>query len=348
MSQPSLASTAAPAPPCSIEWRGLGDLTVFNAPKADWLWQGFLARGAVTLLTSQWKTGKTTLLSVLLARMHSGGSLAGLAVSPASVAVVSEESPVHWQSRRERLDFGPRARLACRPFTGKPDAALWQSLIEALAQPWEGQPADVVVLDTLSAFLPRGGESHADLMLNLLRSLERLTAQGQAVLLLHHPRKGVSRQGQAARGTGSLTSYVDISIEMTTVSKASADRRRRLAAYSRFEATPRELYLELDEAGCDYAVVNEPLADKVVADLDFLIDLVRMHERQLTRKQIWSLWPEPGRPSEVTLWRWLDRLVADGRLVQFGTGSNRNPLRYQPPGPELPYVPDPYAWAAEL
>src|SRR5262245_48030408 len=33
----------------------------------DWLWQGYLLPGAVTLLTSLWKSGKTTLLAVLLA-----------------------------------------------------------------------------------------------------------------------------------------------------------------------------------------------------------------------------------------------------------------------------------------
>jgi len=45
-----------------------------------WVWQGYLAPGSITLLTSQWKAGKTTLLSVLLARMGDGGTLAGLPV----------------------------------------------------------------------------------------------------------------------------------------------------------------------------------------------------------------------------------------------------------------------------
>lgn len=47
--------------------------------KMAWLWHGYLAPGNITLLTSQWKTGKTTLLSVLLARLKEGGTLAGLA-----------------------------------------------------------------------------------------------------------------------------------------------------------------------------------------------------------------------------------------------------------------------------
>ncbi len=40
------------------------------APQLRWLWQGYLAAGAVTLLTSQWKIGKTTLLALVLAPRH--------------------------------------------------------------------------------------------------------------------------------------------------------------------------------------------------------------------------------------------------------------------------------------
>src|SRR5262249_47759318 len=61
------------------------------AASRPWLWQGYLAPGNVTLLTSQWKSGKTTLIAVLLARLKTGGSLAGLSVVPARAAVITEE-----------------------------------------------------------------------------------------------------------------------------------------------------------------------------------------------------------------------------------------------------------------
>src|SRR2546429_9965670 len=68
----------------------------------DWLWRGILAPGEFPLLTSQWKTGKTTLLSLLLARMKAGGSLLGLPVASASAIVVSEESALLWRQRQQR------------------------------------------------------------------------------------------------------------------------------------------------------------------------------------------------------------------------------------------------------
>ena len=58
----------------------------------DWLWRGYLAAGNVTLLTSQWKAGKTTLLALLLDRLRVGGLMAGLPVRAGKAVVVSEES----------------------------------------------------------------------------------------------------------------------------------------------------------------------------------------------------------------------------------------------------------------
>ncbi len=93
-----------------------------SAQNVDWIWQGYLARGATTLLTSQWKAGKTTLVSILLARMAAGGQLGGLPVAKSSAAVVSEERLENWRRRHDRLDFGNDLCFLCRPFPARPRA----------------------------------------------------------------------------------------------------------------------------------------------------------------------------------------------------------------------------------
>ena len=47
----------------------LHDLRGAAESKPSWLWEGYLMPGGVTLLTSLWKSGKTTLLALLLARL---------------------------------------------------------------------------------------------------------------------------------------------------------------------------------------------------------------------------------------------------------------------------------------
>ena len=63
------------------------------------------ARGHVTLLTRLWKTGKTTLLGVLLRHLRRGGTLAGCEVAAGRAVVVSEDPPVLWKMRDAQLDF---------------------------------------------------------------------------------------------------------------------------------------------------------------------------------------------------------------------------------------------------
>src|SRR5262249_692479 len=61
-----------------------------------WLWHGLLGSGKLTLLTSLWKSGKTTLLAHLLARRRHGGDFLGLAVVPGVSLIVSEEARDLW------------------------------------------------------------------------------------------------------------------------------------------------------------------------------------------------------------------------------------------------------------
>src|SRR5262245_49468462 len=82
------------------------ELAAAAEARVSWLWHGYVAHGNVTLLTSQWKSGKTTLVSVLLVRRRAGGTLAGQRVARGKTVVVSEEGPVHWNTRRGKLNFG--------------------------------------------------------------------------------------------------------------------------------------------------------------------------------------------------------------------------------------------------
>jgi RecA-family ATPase len=178
----------APAPAGDLAPAIWGDdLERVAGATTSWLWDGYLARGNVTLLTSQWKSGKTTLLSVLLARRESGGQLAGRAVAAGRTAIVSEESPVLWNERRRKLGFGPSVGLLCRPFAAKPTREEWLALIDRLTDLGTARGVDLAVIDALATFLPGRDEANAGAMLDSLLPLQRLTERGMAVLLLHHP-----------------------------------------------------------------------------------------------------------------------------------------------------------------
>jgi hypothetical protein len=331
------------------------------ANQIKWLWQGYLAPGNVTLLTSQWKAGKTTLLAMLLDRLRAGGSLAGLPVRPGKAVVVSEESPAHWALRDQRFQFTDQVCFLCRPFNGKPRPEQWQTLLDRLQALHRQFRLDLAVIDTLAAFLPAGSENQADAMLNALLPLQRLTNEGLAVLAMHHPRKREAPGGMAARGSGALTGFADILLEMHWYAEAAEDdRRRRLLAWSRYDETPRQLVLELNAAGTDYSVLEEADADAANAAAEKVKEephwlgsplwlVLENASTKLTRQGILGLWPpDHPRPGPVPLWRMLGAAVERGDLKRDGAGTRADPFFYWLPALEERWRQDPLAGLAQL
>jgi hypothetical protein len=306
------------------------DLAAASSGPVTWLWHGFLAPGYITLLTSQWKSVKTTLLAVLLSRLNAGGSLAGQALLQGKAAVASEESYSMWDERHRRLDFADRVCFICRPFSDKPSRPEWLALVDRLAGLCTGKGVNLVVIDSLTYFYPGRSENQAPLMMETLMPLQRLTALGAAVLVLHHPTKREAHPGLAARGSGALPAHVDVLMEMRWYARgAEADRRRRLNGYSRFEQTPRELLIELDHAGSDYRVLTETPTDDFPDNWKLLRLVLEDADYKLTRRQVMDEWPPDfEKPAKATLWRWLEQAVARDLVRHEGSGRKSHPFRY--------------------
>jgi hypothetical protein len=307
---------------------GLNGLKGVQPGNLRWLWQGYLAPGNVTLLTSRWKTGKTTLVSVLLAKMAAGGELAGVPVLPGRAVVVSEEGPAHWVPRAEKLGLGGHVGWLCRPFRNKPTPDQWLGLIDRMAALRSAAPLDLAVIDPLAAFLPGRDEGNAGVMLESLLALQKLTATGMAVFALHHPSKREAKPGQMARGSGALSGYVDVLIEMTPLTALDAERRRLLRAWSRHEQTPRQKVIELNPDGTDYLTLGDLEGVEHAGHWEVLAGVLRETGAKMTRREILKEWPQGHKPDELTLYRWLERGVAEGRLKRQGEGHKSDPYRY--------------------
>jgi hypothetical protein len=218
----------------------------------------------------------------------------------------------------------------CQPFRSQPTAAEWETLIERVAAAVDDHQIDVMVVDPLAKFLPLRNENSAPAMLAALLPLQTLTRLGVAVLLLHHPRKLESPVGHSACGSGALTGHADILLELRPYPHAAdADRRRRLCCASRFAETPRQVVIELNAEATDYACLGD-LADEVFrTNWEVLRTVLTPAAEPLTRKQILASWPVvEHEPNEATLWRWLERAVAEGKLLRTGTGRSNSPFRY--------------------
>ena len=88
-------------------------LRTYSQP-LPWIWEGVVVLEGVTLLSAPEKTGKTTLLSLLLDRRREGGQLLGRMVQPGRTILCSEENDRLWALRQPPLNFGSSSNTTGR------------------------------------------------------------------------------------------------------------------------------------------------------------------------------------------------------------------------------------------
>jgi bifunctional DNA primase/polymerase-like protein/AAA domain-containing protein/primase-like protein len=218
-------------------------------PRADeWLWKGYLPKSGITLLSALWKAGKTTLLAHLLRALATDGEFLGQPIRASRVLYVSEEGEQHWVRRRDDLGFGDHAAFYLQPFASKPDAATWAGFIAQLVRDIQAHKFDLIVFDTLAKLWPVAEENDAGSVDAALMPLWELTKAGAGVLLIHHLRKSGGQEYTGSRGSGALSAFPDIIVELTRFDAAnSKEKKRRLCAKGRYEETLDELVIELKD-----------------------------------------------------------------------------------------------------
>jgi hypothetical protein len=308
-----------------------------------WIWRGLLGPGQITLMTGLWKTGKTTLLSHLLSRRRMGGNLLDLPVARGATAVFTEESAAQWLERARRLAFSPDICFFCRPFVGRPTQTQFEDMIAHLLNLRHRRGVDLAVFDPLTCFVPANTENSADQALAAMGAMRRLGDAGMAVLLPHHPGKGNPSLGQAARGTGALSAFADVLLELRPADKDNpADRRRLLYGFSRNPETPPVVRIELNAEGTDYLTLPAwPLGD-FPRYWPVLMGVLEEAQDKMTRAQMLDQWPADfPRPSLATLWRWLDTACDSNLIAREGSGRSADPFRYWLRGRERTWLNNP-------
>ncbi len=303
-----------------------------TAPEpAPWLWDGYLKPGDVTLLTSVWKTGKTTLLTGLLRALAAGGSFLDRPVRPGRAWVVSEESPDLWAERVRRRPVGRHVEVLPRPFVGRPTPDEWADLIDQAVAARVAGELDLFVVDPLASFLPGRSESEPTTVLESLAPLHRLTTAGVAVLLLHHPRRQAAEAGSKARGGGALLGFMDLTMELTRYSRLKSDAGRRLLfAQSRRTGVADRIAYEWDAAADEFRVVADPRERQFEENWQAVTAVLQGRSKGITHQEIRRLWPDDAeRPSESTLYNWLNLAHAKKMVRRDGRGSSADPWRYR-------------------
>jgi hypothetical protein len=308
-----------------------------EAPTADWLWHSYLARGNVTLLTSRWKAGKTTLLAGLLHALGGGTPFLGRPCAPAAAVVVTEESERHWKDRCRAVPLGPHARFLCRPFPRRPTPREWDALARHAQSHRQAGALDLLVVDPLASFLPGRSDSDPATLFDLLDPLRRLAQAGAAVLVLHHPRKARADEGSTARGSGALLGFVDVALELHACGGLACDaNRRRLVGLSRLADTPQQVVYEWTPGTADFRLIDDPTLERFRANWEQVRAILAGRRQPATHQELLADWPaDRVPPSASMLYQWLGRATAEGWVQRLGGGTRTDPYRFRLPPPPI-------------
>jgi hypothetical protein len=287
-----------------------------------WLWDGLVAEEAVTLLSAPEKTGKTTLLSLLLDRRREGGQLLGRQVRPGRTILCSEENDNLWALRQPPLDFGPHLEYH-KPLGGNPSPRRWRRFIDHLLDLGEDY-FDLLVIDTVMSFLPAAQNTPGALR-KALHELRVVANRPAGVLLLHQACAARSR----SRARGPLAAFADILIDMRAPPGDRFGRLRHFTGVGRYPGTLQHVAAELNAEGTDYLLRAEGTPEAALTPaLETLVQLLRQSPEPLTRQEILARWPEGEPPRADSLWRLLTRGCEQGTLVRTGAGTKAEAFRY--------------------
>ncbi len=307
----------APAEP--LPFVSAAELRANTPAEPDWIWQGYLAPGALTLLAAKPKAGKSTLaVAVSEAVASDAGSFLGRAVLGGPVIYVSEETAATLAHKLPAID-GIRilTRDACWP---KPS---WAELVAGSVAEARRIGAALLVVDTLPywASLPAEAEKDAGAAQAAMQPLIDATRDGLAVLVPLHQRKGGGEDGEGVRGSGAIAGTADIVLELERVKRPC---ERVLLALSRYPSTPGSLLIERDPFGVWAAGAEGERSDaRSIADRQSILTALD-DGSELTRAEL-----EVATGAVERQWHaQLDALIAEGKVQRTGAGRKGSPYRF--------------------
>jgi hypothetical protein len=252
--QAILAELAGIAGPARLPFVSAAELRASTPDEPPWVWDGYFARGAVSIVAGRPKVGKSTLVCAVLEAVVSGAPrFLGRAVGGGAAVYVSEESAGTLAGKlplSERLSVLTRQAAWPRP--------PWPDVVAGAAEECERAGAALLVVDTLSFWgqLPPERENDSGAAQQAMEPLLEAAAAGLAVAVVHHQRKAGGEDGVAVRGSSGLAGSADALVEVERA-RDRAPRLRRVVALTRWPQSPPELVADRDPATAAWRVVED-------------------------------------------------------------------------------------------
>jgi RecA-family ATPase len=268
-------STDSAGPP---RIRSIAEITSFRtyaAQNIDWIVDGIIAAGTVTLMSGESGSGKSTVTSAICSAVERGAPFAGLVTQRRPVLILDRENPlpiVVDRFNRLGIDDSPNFRYwggwlpEEAPSPNSPIISEW-------VRDCESKP--LIVVDSLVGF-NAGDENSASETRAYMQGFRRLADKGATVIVLHH--SGKADTARDYRGSSDIKASIDIGYHLANLGDPSKLDTLRLRPFkSRFSV--QEIILRY-EGGQFRRDVRAPSVSVADALRDLLIANPRVGVQQ--------------------------------------------------------------------
>ncbi len=293
------------------------------------------------------KVGKSTMLADIMRARLDNAQWAGKDVKTGPVLLLTEEGPMPtafrwhrasgmhvllryialqaWTEARDDATFGdgPPPGIGGEAADHIRDYWSFQNwLLREVGEWLDENPRALVIVDTLAVWSGMADENDASEATRSISVWTRLAQEYNAcVLLVHHMRKGGGSNGEAIRGSSAILGTADGYWEVTRVSDAPTDTRRKVNVITRM-SFPLTMTVSYDR---ETGLYTEVTKDAVAPTAETWLDAIPEDGEGITLALLGTRWGI-GRS---TVQDRLARLEADGLVRKDTVKAGRtSQLRY--------------------
>jgi hypothetical protein len=247
-------------PPSDVE---IVTMSTMNAEQIQWLWQGYLPKGKLTLLAGAAGTGKSTLAFSMAATVSTGGAWPdGTRCAPGHVLLFSTEDDPNdtilprlmaMDANLDNIHYITTTTTSGkdkRPFDPSKDMPL---LRNAVAR--HGEPS-LLIIDPIVSAVMGDGHKNGEVRFGLQPVLDFATELNCAVLGITHFSKGTKGSNPADRVIGSVA----FTAVARVVCVAAKDEESEQRVFSRAKSN-----IGLDSGGFNYSIHVISLSNNIEA-----------------------------------------------------------------------------------
>jgi replicative DNA helicase len=294
-----------------------------DSTETPWLIQGLVPEAAIVSINAKIKLGKTTFVLAMCRAVIKGTDFLSQKTIKTNVVYLSEQTASSFDRALGVAGLRGLKGFSYLPFT-ETCGSTWSDVASRVLKHCKETEAKLVVVDTLSQFAGIAGDSENDAgaALAAMLPLQKLAAEGIAVIMVRHARKSGGDVEDAGRGSSAFDGAADLILSIRKPDGNQPENRRLLTSSGRYSGeTLNNLLIEMSESG--FTAIGSQQETVLNDAKDTIIEMAPRSEADAAT---FADLAEATKIAKITVQRAAEELVLSGKLQRTGKGKRGSPF----------------------